>query len=159
MILFKHKHKMSHFVIVIFQTMTFPGFNKKELTDLPHGLEAPQILNRVTKAQDFNVSNEYPSNNVKCFMVILKPTGLHEGLFYSSIILHSYWIYMHHPRRIKTKQNNRKLYSFSKGYQPERNYINEKRCTGERGMCKRDERNSECYEFGSHDPWYDPCLS
>ncbi|XP_072037966.1 protein FAM227A-like [Amphiura filiformis] len=36
------------------ETMTFPGFNKKELTDLPHGLEAPQILNRVTKAQDFN---------------------------------------------------------------------------------------------------------
>ena len=48
--------QMSHFMIVIFQTMTFPGFNKKELTDLPHGLEAPQILNRVTKAQDFNVS-------------------------------------------------------------------------------------------------------
>ena len=54
--MFKHKHKMNHFVIVILQTMTFPGFNKKELTDLPHGLEAPQILNRVTKAQDFNVS-------------------------------------------------------------------------------------------------------
>ncbi|XP_038074010.1 protein FAM227B-like isoform X2 [Patiria miniata] len=36
------------------ETTTFPGFSRKELTELPHGLEAPQILDRITKAQDFN---------------------------------------------------------------------------------------------------------
>ncbi|XP_077989185.1 protein FAM227B-like isoform X2 [Glandiceps talaboti] len=33
---------------------SFPGFNRKELTELPHQLESPQILDRVTQAQDFN---------------------------------------------------------------------------------------------------------
>ncbi|XP_013389957.1 protein FAM227B isoform X1 [Lingula anatina] len=33
---------------------TFPGFRKGELTELPAQLETPQILHRVTKAQDFN---------------------------------------------------------------------------------------------------------
>ncbi|XP_070542673.1 protein FAM227B-like isoform X2 [Ptychodera flava] len=32
----------------------FPGFNRKELTELPHQLESPQILDRVTQAQDYN---------------------------------------------------------------------------------------------------------
>ncbi|XP_041465237.1 protein FAM227B-like isoform X2 [Lytechinus variegatus] len=36
------------------EVMSYPGFNKNELTELPHGLEAPQILDRVTRAQDFN---------------------------------------------------------------------------------------------------------
>ncbi|XP_071794283.1 protein FAM227B-like isoform X3 [Asterias amurensis] len=36
------------------ETTTFPGFSRSELTELPHGLEAPQILDRITKAQDFN---------------------------------------------------------------------------------------------------------
>ncbi|XP_022100855.1 protein FAM227B-like isoform X2 [Acanthaster planci] len=36
------------------ETSSFPGFSRKELTELPHGLEAPQILDRITKAQDFN---------------------------------------------------------------------------------------------------------
>lgn len=33
----------------------FPGFRAKELTELPGQLEAPQLLHRITKAQDFNV--------------------------------------------------------------------------------------------------------
>ena len=39
----------------------FPGYFKGELTSLPGPLEAPHILHRVTKAQDFNVSifNQY----------------------------------------------------------------------------------------------------
>ncbi|XP_063955987.1 protein FAM227B-like isoform X2 [Lytechinus pictus] len=36
------------------EVMSYPGFNKNELTELPHGLEAPQILDRVTRAQDYN---------------------------------------------------------------------------------------------------------
>lgn len=36
--------------------MTYPGFKPTELTELPHGLEAPQLLDRVTRAQEFNVS-------------------------------------------------------------------------------------------------------
>lgn len=34
----------------------FPGFRPKELPELPGQLEAPQLLHRITKAQDFNVS-------------------------------------------------------------------------------------------------------
>ena len=34
---------------------TFPGFRVGELTELPTQIEAPHILHRVTKAQDFNV--------------------------------------------------------------------------------------------------------
>ena len=30
------------------------------MTELPHQIEAPQILNRITKAQDFKVINLYP---------------------------------------------------------------------------------------------------
>ena len=37
----------------------FPGFRKGELTELPSQLEAPLLLNRVTKAQDFSVSGFY----------------------------------------------------------------------------------------------------
>ena len=40
------------------ESCVFPGFRKRELTELPGQLEAPQILNRVTKAQDFNVSSK-----------------------------------------------------------------------------------------------------
>jgi hypothetical protein len=35
---------------------SFPGFRRGELTELPSQLESPQILHRVTKTQDFNVS-------------------------------------------------------------------------------------------------------
>ncbi|XP_077863821.1 protein FAM227B-like [Saccoglossus kowalevskii] len=35
------------------ENASFPGFNRKELTELPHQLESPQILDRVTHAQDF----------------------------------------------------------------------------------------------------------
>ena len=35
---------------------SFPGFIKGELTELPGQLEALQVLHRVTKAQDFRVS-------------------------------------------------------------------------------------------------------
>ena len=35
----------------------FPGFRAKELPELPGQLEAPQLLHRITKAQDFNVSS------------------------------------------------------------------------------------------------------
>lgn len=34
----------------------FPGFVDGELIELPAQLEAPPILHRVTKAQDFNAS-------------------------------------------------------------------------------------------------------
>ncbi|XP_039267604.2 protein FAM227B-like [Styela clava] len=33
---------------------TFPGFRLNELTELPSQLEAPQMLNKITEAQDFN---------------------------------------------------------------------------------------------------------
>ncbi|PIK56052.1 hypothetical protein BSL78_07027 [Apostichopus japonicus] len=36
------------------EVMTYPGFKPTELTELPHGLEAPQLLDRVTQAQEFN---------------------------------------------------------------------------------------------------------
>lgn len=36
------------------EMMSYPGFSRNELTELPHGLESPQILDRVTRAQDFN---------------------------------------------------------------------------------------------------------
>ncbi|XP_071845648.1 protein FAM227B-like [Apostichopus japonicus] len=36
------------------EVMTYPGFKPTELTELPHGLEAPQLLDRVTRAQEFN---------------------------------------------------------------------------------------------------------
>ncbi|XP_071965232.1 protein FAM227B-like [Antedon mediterranea] len=36
----------------------YAGYNRHELNELPHGLEAPQILNRVTKAQNFNTGFE-----------------------------------------------------------------------------------------------------
>ncbi|XP_071484549.1 protein FAM227B-like [Diadema antillarum] len=36
------------------EMMSYPGFNRNELNELPHGLEAPQILDRVTRAQDYN---------------------------------------------------------------------------------------------------------
>ena len=35
----------------------FPGFREKELPELPGQLEAPQLLHRITKAQDFNVGD------------------------------------------------------------------------------------------------------
>ena len=34
---------------------SFPGFSRQELTELPGKMEAPHVLHRVTKAQDFNV--------------------------------------------------------------------------------------------------------
>ena len=34
----------------------FPGFHPGELPQLPGQLEAPQLLHRVTKAQDFKVA-------------------------------------------------------------------------------------------------------
>ena len=37
----------------------FPGFVEAELTELPGQMEAPQILHRVTKAQDFNVRSAH----------------------------------------------------------------------------------------------------
>ncbi|XP_019626953.1 PREDICTED: protein FAM227B-like [Branchiostoma belcheri] len=36
------------------QYASFPGFRAAELLDLPQQLEAPQVMDRVTKAQDFN---------------------------------------------------------------------------------------------------------
>ena len=42
------KRKVDHCV--------FPGFRVGELTELPTQIEAPHILHRVTKAQDFNVN-------------------------------------------------------------------------------------------------------
>lgn len=36
--------------------VNYPGFRKKELSELPGQLETPQLLHRVTKAQHFNVS-------------------------------------------------------------------------------------------------------
>ena len=38
----------------------FPGFRQGELTELPTQIEAPHILHRVTKAQDFSVNIQPP---------------------------------------------------------------------------------------------------
>ena len=51
------KRKVDHCV--------FPGFRVGELTELPTQIEAPHILHRVTKAQDFNV-------NTVCFDCVLQ---------------------------------------------------------------------------------------
>lgn len=45
--------------------VNYPGFHKRELTELPGQLEAPQLLHRVTKAQQFNVCNIV--RELKCF--------------------------------------------------------------------------------------------
>lgn len=34
----------------------YPGFNPRELTELPGQIETPQLLHRITKAQSFDVS-------------------------------------------------------------------------------------------------------
>ena len=57
------KRKVDHCV--------FPGFRVGELTELPTQIEAPHILHRVTKAQDFNV-------NTACFDCVLQGVLIKE---------------------------------------------------------------------------------
>lgn len=46
------------------QYVSFPGFRQNELTELPSQLEAPQLLNKVTEAQTFNVSSQAFANHI-----------------------------------------------------------------------------------------------
>lgn len=53
------------------QFTSYPGFFPHEVTPLPGQLEAPQLLNRVTKAQQFPVS---------CIIYFMETQGLHSDL-------------------------------------------------------------------------------
>ena len=43
-------------LLIYVQFTSYPGFFPNEVTPLPGQLEAPQLLNKVTKAQQFPVS-------------------------------------------------------------------------------------------------------
>ena len=53
------------------QFTSYPGFFPHEVTPLPGQLEAPQLLNRVTKAQQFPVS---------CIIYFMETQGFHTDL-------------------------------------------------------------------------------
>ena len=53
------------------QFTSYPGFFPHEVTPLPGQLEAPQLLNRVTKAQQFPVS---------CIIYFMETQGFHSDL-------------------------------------------------------------------------------
>jgi len=49
----------------------FPGYRAKELAELPGQLEAPQLLHRVTQAQDFDVRG-LKTYNLMIFLLMFK---------------------------------------------------------------------------------------
>ena len=51
------------------ESYAYLGFSNNELSDLPHFLEAPQLLNTVTNAMGFKVKKKTLNKFIDCYKV------------------------------------------------------------------------------------------